>query len=121
MTFDLNMDAKVAAAIERANGGQWARHEGYELLMDEIEKAEFDERQYRIIKLDNGLVLILIHDSGADKAAAALDVAVGHLHDPVRSPPGHSYKLCLTLDSQDEMPGLAHFCEHLLFMVSCQP
>ncbi|KAF7363794.1 Insulin-degrading enzyme [Mycena sanguinolenta] len=41
---------------------------------------------------------MLVHDSKADKAAASLDVAVGHLDDPV------------------DMPGLAHFCEHLLFM-----
>lgn len=64
----------------------------------EIKRSEQDDRQYRIIQLDNGLQVTLVHDSKADKAAASLDVAVGHLNDP------------------DDMPGLAHFCEHLLFM-----
>ncbi|KAL0946537.1 hypothetical protein HGRIS_012745 [Hohenbuehelia grisea] len=63
-----------------------------------IQKSEQDDREYRIIRLENGLHATLIHDAEADKAAASLDVAVGHLHDP------------------DDMPGLAHFCEHLLFM-----
>ncbi|TFK42449.1 Metalloenzyme, LuxS/M16 peptidase-like protein [Crucibulum laeve] len=63
-----------------------------------IHKSEQDDRDYRIIQLENGLQATLIHDAKADKAAASLDVAVGHLYDP------------------DDMPGLAHFCEHLLFM-----
>ncbi|KAG7096020.1 hypothetical protein E1B28_006703 [Marasmius oreades] len=63
-----------------------------------IEKPLQDDREYRIIRLENGLEATLVSDSKADKAAASLDVAVGHLSDP------------------DDMPGLAHFCEHLLFM-----
>ncbi|KAJ7085711.1 Metalloenzyme, LuxS/M16 peptidase-like protein [Mycena belliarum] len=61
-------------------------------------KSAQDDREYRLIRLENGLEAMLVHDAKADKAAASLDVAVGHLHDP------------------DDMPGLAHFCEHLLFM-----
>jgi hypothetical protein len=63
-------------------------------------KPDNDERDYRVIQLQNGLQAVLIHDAETDKAAASMDVAVGHLSDP------------------DDMPGLAHFCEHLLFMVS---
>ncbi|KAJ7074118.1 Metalloenzyme, LuxS/M16 peptidase-like protein [Mycena amicta] len=63
-----------------------------------LQKSAQDDRDYRLIRLENGLQAILVHDAKADKAAASLDVAVGHLHDP------------------DDMPGLAHFCEHLLFM-----
>ncbi|RXW22316.1 hypothetical protein EST38_g3526 [Candolleomyces aberdarensis] len=63
-----------------------------------IQKSEQDDRDYRLIRLENGLHAMLIHDATADKAAASLDVAVGHLYDP------------------PDMPGLAHFCEHLLFM-----
>ena len=48
-----------------------------------IRKSEQDEREYRLIKLDNGLEAMLVHDAKADKAAASLDVAVGHLWDPV--------------------------------------
>lgn len=63
-----------------------------------IIKSDNDQRDYQIIKLNNQLQVILIHDPKADKAAAALSVNVGHLSDP------------------PQLPGLAHFCEHLLFM-----
>ncbi|CAE7211015.1 unnamed protein product [Rhizoctonia solani] len=71
---------------------------GYSVFMKEIRKAEIDDRTYRYIKLENGLEALLIHDPNADKSAASLDVEIGHLHDP------------------DDLPGLAHFCEHLSFM-----
>lgn len=48
-----------------------------------IVKSQQDDRDYRIIRLDNGLEATLVHDAKADKAAASLDVAVGHLSDPV--------------------------------------
>ncbi|KAI0780630.1 insulin-degrading enzyme [Trametes elegans] len=70
----------------------------YEVYSKPVEKSPQDDREYRLIRLDNGLQAMLVHDAKADKAAASLDVAVGHLYDP------------------DDMPGLAHFCEHLLFM-----
>jgi len=47
-----------------------------------IQKSQQDDREYRLIRLDNGLQAMLAHDATADKAAASLDVAVGHLHDP---------------------------------------
>ncbi|KAF9482803.1 insulin-degrading enzyme [Pholiota conissans] len=70
----------------------------YQVFTKPIVKSEQDDRDYRIIKLQNGLQATLVHDVNADKAAASLDVAIGHLYDP------------------DDVPGLAHFCEHLLFM-----
>jgi insulysin len=48
-----------------------------------IVKSEQDDRDYRIIRLENGLHATLVHDPKTDKAAASLDVAVGHLYDPV--------------------------------------
>jgi hypothetical protein len=48
-----------------------------------LQKSQQDDREYRIIRLENGLEAMLVHDAKADKAAASLDVAVGHLHDPV--------------------------------------
>ncbi|KAJ7580245.1 Metalloenzyme, LuxS/M16 peptidase-like protein [Mycena floridula] len=63
-----------------------------------IQKSQNDDREYRFIRLDNGIEALLIHDAATEKAAASLDVAVGHHSDP------------------DDMPGLAHFCEHLLFL-----
>lgn len=52
----------------------------------------------RLIMLENGLEALLVSDPKTDKAAAAMDVKVGHLSDP------------------EDLPGLAHFCEHLMFM-----
>lgn len=49
-----------------------------------IESSPNDERSYRLVCLHNDLEVLLIHDAKADKSAAALDVHVGHLSDPVR-------------------------------------
>ena len=57
-----------------------------------------DTRNYAVVTLENGLKAVIVSDSETDKAACALDVHVGHLSDP------------------DDVAGLAHFCEHLLFM-----
>ena len=72
----------------------------YTILADNasIVKPDIDDRNYRIIKLSNNLVALLINDSETDKSAAALDVNVGSYNDP------------------KDLPGLAHFCEHLLFL-----
>ncbi|KAL6770545.1 hypothetical protein ACKKBF_B31700 [Auxenochlorella protothecoides x Auxenochlorella symbiontica] len=59
-----------------------------------------DENGYRFVKLDNGLQVLLVHDPKTDKAAVACDVRVGSLSDP------------------DDLPGLAHFLEHMLFYSS---
>ncbi|GAV52529.1 hypothetical protein ZYGR_0AG05200 [Zygosaccharomyces rouxii] len=72
----------------------------YKKLEGQFVKPDLDDRSYRYIQLPNDLKALLIHDSKADKAAAALDVNVGAFEDP------------------EELPGLAHFCEHLLFMGS---
>lgn len=50
----------------------------------EMQKSPQDDRSYRVIRLENGLQAVLVHDPKADKAAASLNVAVGHLNDPVR-------------------------------------
>ena len=49
-----------------------------------IEKSLNDDRIYRLIRLRNDLEVLLIQDPSVDKSAAALDVHVGHLSDPVR-------------------------------------
>jgi hypothetical protein len=68
--------------------GNWKRAENatapsYYVYGKPIRKSEQDDRDYRVIKLENGLEAMLVHDGKADKAAASLDVAVGHLYDPV--------------------------------------
>ncbi len=48
-----------------------------------IQKSDQDDREYRVIRLENGLEAVLVHDASADMSAASLNVAVGHLSDPV--------------------------------------
>lgn len=77
-----------------------------EILMDcgnierfnNIGKSQQDNRDYRGLKLSNGLKVLLVSDPVTDKSAAALTVDVGHMSDP------------------NDIPGLAHFCEHMLFL-----
>lgn len=47
-----------------------------------IQKASEDGRAYRGLELANGLKAVLVSDPTTDKAAAALDVHVGHMSDP---------------------------------------
>ena len=66
----------------------WARVEKpgatpYLVYTKPLLKSEQDNRDYRVIRLENGLQATLVHDGKADKAAGSLDVAVGHLYDPV--------------------------------------
>ena len=85
-----------------------------------IQKSPQDDREYRLIRLENGLEAMLVHDAEADVAAANLNVSVGFLQDPVGSIAlGLSCGVLIYLAlTQDDMPGLAHFCEHLLFLVN---
>lgn len=55
-------------------------------------------RKVAKIRLNNGLEAYLISDPGVDQSAAALAVEAGSWKDP------------------KEYPGMAHFCEHMLFM-----
>lgn len=70
----------------------------YESLTSTIVKGANDKRDYHVVRLSNQMEVLLISDPQTDKSAAALDVYVGSQSDPV------------------ELPGLAHLCEHLLFM-----
>jgi insulysin len=63
-----------------------------------IVKSANDPRNYRRLTLENGLDVLLIEDANATKAAASMDVGVGYWSDP------------------EDIPGLAHFCEHMLFL-----
>ncbi|GJQ08370.1 hypothetical protein GpartN1_g3307.t1 [Galdieria partita] len=63
-----------------------------------VEKPKYDSRQYRALCLNNELRVLLISDAESEKAAAALNVAVGYFSDP------------------PNIPGLAHLLEHLLFL-----
>lgn len=67
---------------------------------DNLLKSESDKNTYKAFRLDNELVVFLIQNPTAEKAAASLVTHVGSLRDP-----------------QDHQ-GLAHFLEHMLFIGS---
>jgi insulysin len=67
-------------------------------IAEQIIKSANDQRQYRHIKLDNQLDVLLISDPTTDKAAASLDVYVGSYQNPT------------------DREGLVHFLEHMLFL-----
>lgn len=61
-------------------------------------KPPLDDREYVTYTLPNGLRVLLCSDPSSNEAAAAMDVHVGACSDPV------------------QVPGLAHFNEHMLFL-----
>ncbi|KAI6246750.1 putative zinc protease [Erysiphe necator] len=63
-----------------------------------LKTNSLDKRLYRLIKLQNKLEVVLIHDNETDKASACMDVRAGYYCD------------------DEDMPGMAHAVEHLLFM-----
>ena len=65
---------------------------------DNLRKGGCDDRDFRYVLLNNNLKCMLISDRESQKAAATLIVASGNLNDP------------------PEVSGLAHFCEHMLFL-----
>lgn len=66
--------------------------------IENLTKSLSDKRDYLYKELPNKLKVLIISDPEADKSAAALNVNIGSLTDPA------------------DFPGLAHFCEHMLFM-----
>ncbi|KYM97128.1 Insulin-degrading enzyme [Cyphomyrmex costatus] len=69
-----------------------------EMRYDDIIKSQSDDRLYRGLVLSNKMKVLLISDPTTDKSAAAMNINVGYMSDP------------------DDLPGLAHFCEHMLFL-----
>eukprot|EP00752_Nemacystus_decipiens_P006180 g5577.t1 len=94
--------AAVASSAAAARGGAGDRKvpggESKAGVFGTVEKSPNDPRSYRAISLPSGMKVLLISDPETKTSAAAIDVHVGHFSDP------------------DDLPGLAHFCEHLLFL-----
>ena len=67
-------------------------------IIKSIEKSKSDKFDCLIKILPNGIKALLVSDPDTDKSSASLAVNIGSL-----------------TDNPDEL-GLAHFCEHLLFM-----
>lgn len=62
----------------------------------QIQKSEFDNREFKYLVLPNNMKVILISDPLADKSAASVEVQVGSLMDP------------------DDYKGTAKFLQHML-------
>ena len=73
---------------------------GWQPLAETIRKSDKDTRQYQAVRLDNGMVVLLVSDPQAVKSLSALVVPVGSLEDP------------------DDHQGLAHYLEHMCLMGS---
>ena len=67
-------------------------------LITNLEKSKSDTLDYALKILPNGLKVLFISDPKANKSSAALGINIGSLVDDI------------------DVQGLAHFCEHLLFM-----
>ena len=76
---------------------------GWQPLAETIRKSDKDTRQYQAVRLDNGMVVLLVSDPQAVKSLSALVVPVGSLEDP------------------DDHQGLAHYLEHMCLMGSKIP
>ena len=63
-----------------------------------IRKNSLDKQDYRYIKLANGIKCMLVKDESTMKSAAFCYIQSGSLNDP------------------PEVNGIAHFCEHMLFL-----
>ena len=63
-----------------------------------IKKSKNDDRLYKYLRLKNDLRCLLVSDKDVEKSAACMYVNVGSLYDPPHA------------------NGLAHFCEHMLFL-----
>jgi len=73
---------------------------GWQPIQETIRKSEKDPRQYQAVRLDNGMVVLLVSDPQAVKSLSALVVPVGSLEDP------------------KDHQGLAHYLEHMTLMGS---
>jgi len=73
-----------------------------EVLVEEkevvLEVPKDDNREYRYFVLKNGMKCVIYNDPEGDREGAAVSVRVGSLTNP------------------KELPGLAHFLEHMLFL-----
>ena len=72
----------------------------YSALPKQPEASPEDPRQYKMVRLSNGLNVLAVHIPEASQAAASVAVNAGHFQDP------------------DDTPGLAHFLEHMVFLGS---
>ncbi|XP_039310540.1 insulin-degrading enzyme isoform X2 [Solenopsis invicta] len=95
-TETCNCENKISEAMVSMSQFNVDKH--VEKRYDHIVKSQNDDRLYRGLLLTNKMKVLLISDPKTDKSAVAMDVNTGYMCDP------------------DDLPGLAHFCEHMLFL-----
>ncbi|KIM25114.1 hypothetical protein M408DRAFT_223654 [Serendipita vermifera MAFF 305830] len=83
------------------DAGDWIPNDdsdnpSYWTYKNQIETPDSNDRSYEILRLKNGLRVVLVHDPTTDVAAVSMNVGVGYFSDP------------------DDMPGMAHLCEHVI-------
>ncbi|XP_032396923.1 insulin-degrading enzyme isoform X3 [Etheostoma spectabile] len=91
--FGLNQEFRLVSSLPLRMTDQAVNR-----VVSEIIRSPEDKRVYRGLEFTNGLKAMLISDPTTDKSSAALDVHIGSLSDP------------------GNISGLAHFCEHMLFL-----
>lgn len=92
--------------------------------VNNIIKSPEDKRLYKALELHNKLKVLLISDPETDKSAASLDVCVGKeiyaldgkMQNARESFISQHVSFQGSLSDPDDLPGLAHFCEHMLFL-----
>ncbi|CAE7923325.1 unnamed protein product [Symbiodinium sp. KB8] len=76
----------------------WILAEGALQVTQLTDKPLADSRLYQFAELPNGIKVLNIQEEKATQAAIAVAVGAGSMFEP------------------KELPGLAHFCEHMLFL-----
>ncbi|XP_071337418.1 insulin-degrading enzyme isoform X2 [Trachinotus anak] len=92
-SFYLNQDFRLVSSLPLRMTDPAVKR-----VVSDIIRSPEDKRVYRALEFTNGLKAMLISDPTTDKSSAALDVHIGSLSDPAN------------------ISGLAHFCEHMLFL-----
>ncbi|HHR6405196.1 TPA: pitrilysin [Providencia alcalifaciens] len=72
----------------------------WQVLPETINKSVSDPREYKAIKLNNNMTVLLVSDPKATKSLAAVSLPVGSIENP------------------DSQLGLAHYLEHMVLMGS---
>lgn len=68
------------------------------IRLPDVKKGKSDWREYRALKLPNGVICVLVNDKESKYTAMATTVDAGASYDP------------------RDLSGLAHFTEHMCFL-----
>ena len=97
-----------------------------------VKPASFKTQEYRSVVVENGIQFVLVSDGELDKAGASIDVSpfpyLPHnisSSGPIAPMPlylhSQAYQVRVgSLSDPKDTPGLAHFCEHMLFYASAK-